>query len=56
MNMLIFRRLVVVGLGLVGAGLAQRSYAQVVATEFHVGYQKAGLLGVAKQVGCCGSA
>ena len=47
MNLLICRRLVVGGLGLVGVGLAEH-YAQAAPTEFHVGYQKAGLLSVAK--------
>jgi hypothetical protein len=38
MNMLIFRRSVVGGLGLVvGVGLAQRSFAQAAPTEFRVG-------------------
>jgi sulfonate transport system substrate-binding protein len=49
MNKLISRRSVVGGLGLVGAGLAQRGRAQAASTEFHVGYQKAGLLSVAKE-------
>ena len=49
--MLISRRVAVRGLGLLGVSLAQRSYAQAISTEFHVGYQKAGLLGVAKQQG-----
>ena len=48
--MLISRRLVAGGLGLVGVGLAQR-FAQAAPTEFHVGYQKAGLLSVAKEQG-----
>ena len=47
MNMLIPRRLVVGGLGVVGVGLTERD-AQAAPTEFHVGYQKAGLLSVAK--------
>jgi sulfonate transport system substrate-binding protein len=51
MNVLISRRLVVGGLALLGAGLARRSHAQAAPTEFHVGYQKAGLLGVAKEQG-----
>jgi sulfonate transport system substrate-binding protein len=42
---------VVGALGLVGSGLAQRTYAQAVPKEFHVGYQKAGLLSVAKEQG-----
>lgn len=47
--MLISRRSVVVGgLGLLCAGLTQRSYAQAMPTEFRVGYQKAGLLSVAR--------
>ncbi len=50
MNMLISRRLVAGGLGFVGVGLARR-YAQAAPTEFHVGYQKAGLLSVAKEQG-----
>jgi sulfonate transport system substrate-binding protein len=45
------RRSAAAGLGLLGAALAQRSYAQAAPTEVHVGYQKAGLLGVAKQQG-----
>jgi sulfonate transport system substrate-binding protein len=49
--MLISRRSVVGGLGLLGAGLARRSHAQAASTEFHVGYQKAGLLSVAKKQG-----
>ncbi len=49
--MLISRRSVVCGLGLVGVGLAQRSGAQGSRTEFRVGYQKAGLLSVAKAQG-----
>jgi sulfonate transport system substrate-binding protein len=50
MNMLISRRSAVGVLGLVGVGLAQWSYAAV-PTAFRVGYQKAGLLSVAKQQG-----
>lgn len=49
--MLISRRSIVGGLGLLGAGLAQRSYGQALPTEFRVGYQKAGLLSVAKEQG-----
>jgi len=49
--MLISRRSVVGGLGLLGAGLVQRGHAQAASTEFHVGYQKAGLLGAAKEQG-----
>jgi sulfonate transport system substrate-binding protein len=49
-HMPISRRSVVVGgLGLLCAGLAQQSYAQAMPTEFRVGYQKAGLLGAAKK-------
>jgi aliphatic sulfonates family ABC transporter substrate-binding protein len=51
MNMLISRRSAVGCLGLLGLGLAQRSYAQAAPTEFRVGYQKAGLLNVAKERG-----
>ena len=52
MNILISRRSVVHGLGLVvGVGLAQRGYAHAAPTEFRVGYQKAGLLSVAKEQG-----
>ncbi len=51
MKMLISRRSIVGGLGLLGVGPAQRSYAQAVPTELRVGYQKAGLLGVAKEQG-----
>src|SRR5579872_7087568 len=51
MNMLISRRLVIGGLVLLGADLAQRSHAQAASTEFRVGYQKAGLLGAAKEQG-----
>jgi sulfonate transport system substrate-binding protein len=50
-KMLISRRSVVGGLGLLGVAPAQRSYAQAGPTEFHVGYQKAGLLSVAKEQG-----
>jgi sulfonate transport system substrate-binding protein len=50
-NTLISRRSVVGGFGLLGVSLAQRNYAQAASTEFHVGYQKAGLLGVAKEQG-----
>ena len=48
-NAVISRRSVVGGLGLVGVGLVQPGYAAP--TEFRVGYQKAGLLSVAKQQG-----
>jgi sulfonate transport system substrate-binding protein len=48
--MRISRRWVVGGLGFVGVGLAQR-YAQAAPTEFRVGYQKAGMLSVAKEQG-----
>jgi sulfonate transport system substrate-binding protein len=51
MEILMPRRSAAIGLGLLGASLAQRGYAQAAATEFHVGYQKAGLLGVARQQG-----
>jgi len=52
MDMLISRRSVVGGLGLVvSVSVAQRSYAQEARTEFRVGYQKAGLLSVAKEQG-----
>jgi sulfonate transport system substrate-binding protein len=50
MNMFISRRSVVGGLGLVGVGLAQWSYAAA-PTEFRAGYQKAGLLSVARGQG-----
>ena len=49
--MLISRRSAIGGLGLLGVGLAQRGHAQAASTEFHVGYQKAGLLGAAKEQG-----
>src|ERR1700747_198033 len=49
--MLISRRSILGGLGLLGAGLARRSHAQAASTEFRVGFQKAGLLGVAKEQG-----
>ena len=51
MNTLISRRLAIGGLGLLGTGLAQRGRAQTASTEFHAGYQKAGLVGVAKEQG-----
>ena len=52
MDMLISRRSVLGGLGLVvSVSVAQRSHAQGAWTEFRVGYQKAGLLSVAKEQG-----
>ena len=51
MSVLISRRSVVGGLGLLGVCLAHRSYAQAAPSEFRVGYQKAGLLSVAKEQG-----
>ena len=47
----ISRRSVVGSLGLVGSCIAQPSYAQGAPADFHVGYQKAGLLSVAKEQG-----
>jgi sulfonate transport system substrate-binding protein len=51
MNELISRRSLLGGLGLIGAGLTQRTYAQGAPIQFRVGYQKAGLLSVAKEQG-----
>jgi sulfonate transport system substrate-binding protein len=51
MNELISRRSLLGGLGLIGAGLTQRTYAQGAPIQFRVGYQKAGLLSVAKEPG-----
>lgn len=51
MNMPIARRSVVGGLGLIGVAIAQRGYVHAEPIEFHVGYQKAGLLSVAKKRG-----
>jgi ABC-type nitrate/sulfonate/bicarbonate transport system substrate-binding protein len=42
---------VVATLGLVGLCIAQPGYAQEAPADFHVGYQKAGLLSVAKEQG-----
>jgi len=50
-RVLVSRRSVVGALGLAGLVLAQRAYAQGAPKEFRIGYQKAGLLAVAKQRG-----